>query len=145
MSDAPSVTPAPTAPSRLASCQPGLTLLLEAAETAQELQRDVWDFAVEIHNLRSAGLTSNNLRWLLCKGYADHAIETTRPQAARRTFQAAGNLMLGERSCFVLTPAGAALAREEGFTPPKRGTPEQAPPPAEPWAAPPKVPRWDAA
>src|SRR5215471_16780852 len=100
MSDAPSVTPAPTALSRLASCQPGFTLLLEAAETAQELQRDVWDFAVEIHNLRSAGLTNTDLRRLVCNGYVEQAIEITRPLEVRRTFQAAGNLMLGERSCF---------------------------------------------
>jgi hypothetical protein len=140
-----SVTPVPTVPSVLASYQPGLTLLLEAAELAQELQRDVWDFALEIHNLRSAGLTSNNLRWLLCNGYAEQAIETTRPQAAQRTFRPARNLMLCETSCFVLKPAGASLARVEGFTPRKRGTPEQASPPSEPRAAQPKIPRWDAA
>ena len=52
--------------------------------------------------------------------------------------------MLCERSCFVLTPAGVALARGEGAAARKRGTPAQAPPPAEPRAAPPKVPRWDA-
>src|SRR5262245_51252928 len=132
MSDAPRVTPGPTEPSGLASCQPGLTLLLGAAESAQELQRDVWDFAVAIHNLRSAGLTHTDLRWLLCNGYTEQAIETTRPQAARRTFRPARNLKLCERSCFVLTPAGAALARGEGFTPRKRGTPAQAPPPSEP-------------
>src|SRR5260370_13850194 len=135
-----SVTPVPTVPSVLASYQPGLTLLLEAAELVQELQRDVWDLAVEIHNLRSAGLTSNNLRWLLCNGYAEQAIETTRPQRAQRTFCPARNLMLCERSCFVLTPAGAALARGEGFTPRKRGTPKQASPPSDPPAAPPKSP-----
>jgi hypothetical protein len=145
MSDAPSVTAAPTAPSVFASCQLGLTLLLEAAKSAQELQRDVWDFAVEIHNLRSAGLTHTDLRWLVCNGYVEQAIEDTRPQAAQRTFRPARNLMLCKRSCFVLTPAGAALARGEGLAPRKRGTPAQASPPSEPRAAQPKIPRWDAA
>jgi hypothetical protein len=144
MSDAHTDPLAPVGQKLLASCQSGLTILLAAVEAAKELHHDVWDFAVEIHNLCSAGLTSNNLRWLLCMGYADHAIETTRPKAARRTFQAAGNLMLCERSCFVLTPAGVALARGEGFTPRKRGTPAQASPPSEPRAAQPKIPRWDA-
>jgi hypothetical protein len=141
MSDAHSNTLAPTGQKVLASCQSGLTLLLAALEAAKELHRDVWDFAVEIDNLRSAGLTSNNLRWLLCKGYADHAIETTRPKATRRTFQAAGNLMLCERSCFVLTPAGVALMSGEGIAWRKRGTAHEAP--SEP-PAPAKVPRWDA-
>jgi hypothetical protein len=129
----------------LAACRPGLTILLEAVEAARELQRDVWDFAVEIHNLRSAGLTNTDLRWLVCNGYLEQAIETTRPQAAQRTFRPARNLMLCNRSCFVLTPAGAALARREGFTPRKRGTPDPHPLPAEPWAAQAKIPRWDAA
>src|SRR5213078_1010477 len=104
-----------------------------------------WDFAVEIHSLRSAGLTNTDLRWLVCNGYVEQVIETTQPQEAQRAFRPARNLMLCKRSCFVLTPAGAALARGEGLTPRKRGTPEQAPPPAEPRAAPPQVPRWDAA
>ena len=129
----------------LAPCRPGLTVLLEAVEAARELQRDVWDFAVEIHNLHNDGLTNTDLRWLVCNGYVEQAIETTRPQAARRTFRPARNLMLCKRSCFVLTSAGAGLARGEGFAPRKRGTPDQAPPPSEPWAAQPKIPRWDAA
>ncbi len=144
MSDAHDDTLAPAGQKVLASCQSGLALLLTAGEAAKELRREIWDFAVEIHNLRSAGLTSNNLRWLVCKGYAEHALETTRPKSPRRTFQATGNLMLCERSCFVLTPAGVALARGEGPAPRNGGAPEQAPPPAE-RRAPAKVPRWDAA
>ena len=51
----------------------------EALDCAQELQRDPWDFAVEVPCLRGAGLSDSSLRWLLCKGYAEHAIET-KPQ-----------------------------------------------------------------
>src|SRR5262245_11734631 len=98
MNDAHSCTFAPTALTVLASCQPGLAVLLEAIESAKDLQRDVWDFAVEIHSLQRAGLTSSHLRWLLCKGYTVHAIETTRPPAARRTFRPAGNLMLSAKT-----------------------------------------------
>lgn len=143
MSDAQRDALAPTTLKVLASCQPGLTILLEALESAKELQRDIWDFAVEIHNLRSAGLTSSNLRWLLCKGYAEHAVETTRPQAAQRTFRPAGNLMLCQGSCFVLTPAGATLARVGCPVPQKCSTPKQAPAPSSQPADWSEAPRWD--
>src|SRR5919197_716602 len=110
MSEAQGSVSAPLAQRVYSSCRSGLAILLEAIETAKELQLDAWDFAVEIQNLRSAGLSSSSLRWLLCKGYVEHAIETTQPEATQRTFQPAGNLMLCQASCFVLTPAGVALA-----------------------------------
>src|SRR5436309_2692415 len=98
-----------------------------------------------VHDLRAAGLSGSSLRWLLCKGYAEHAVETTRPHAARRSFRPAGNLMLCPRSCFVLTPAGVILARGGSPAPRKRGTPQETlPPPAPRAAARPKVPHWDA-
>src|SRR5215470_6321160 len=81
----------------------GLTILAEARACAQDLQRDAWDFAVEAHCLRGAGLSDSGLRWLLCKGYAEHAVETTRARAPRRTFRRGAGLLFGDRSCFVLT------------------------------------------
>src|SRR5207245_4252755 len=98
--------------------QAGLALLTEALTCAREFQRDVWDFAVDIHCLRGAGLSDSSLRWLLCKGYAEHAIETTGPRAPQRNFRRAGSLMFCDRSCFALTPAGAAFA-----APPRSGSP----------------------
>jgi hypothetical protein len=149
MSEAQRGVSAPTAQRVFLSCRSGLAILLEAIETAKELQLDAWDFAVEIQNLRSAGLTSSGLRWLLCKGYVEHAIETTQAAAAQRTFQPAGNLMLCEASCFVLTPAGVALARGgrcHSVDWKERGTLNLAQALPDPGAAArPKVPRWDAA
>lgn len=130
----------------LASCRRGLLILLEAFESAKELHYDVWDFAVEIQNLRSAGLTGSDLRWLLCKGYVEQAIENTQPKAAQRTFQPLGNLMLGEASCFVLTMAGVTLVRGgNSAVPAGHGTPNLIRAPSD-WetAIVPKVPRWDA-
>src|SRR5438094_8689049 len=95
---------APTSGETLApSIQTGLAILAEALACAQEFQRDVWDFAVGVHCLCGAGLSASTLRWLLCKGYAEHAVETTRPHSPRRTFRRAGSLMFCDRSCIVLT------------------------------------------
>src|SRR5689334_15976280 len=40
--------------------------LLEAYKYARELERCIWDFALEIRVLRAAGLTHSDLRWLVC-------------------------------------------------------------------------------
>jgi hypothetical protein len=141
---APSVRfPTPAPETGLAACvRAGLAIMLEAFDCAGELKRDVWDFAVGIHDLRGAGLTSSSLRWLLCKGYAEHALETSRPHAAQRTFRPAGNLMFCDRSCFVLTPAGAAVAA--GAQSPAPAFERSGHSPTPPAAAPAAGPRWDA-
>jgi hypothetical protein len=141
------LTPFPALASgeELAPClQTGCAILTEARDCAQELQRDVWDFAVEVHCLRDAGLSDSSLRWLLCKGYVEHAVETTQARAPHRTFRRAGNLMFCERSCFVLTPRGLDLADQPGSFPRALGGPGQStaslPRPAI-WS---EIPRWDA-
>ena len=91
-----------------------LRLLLEAYHYAQELGRNVWDFAVEIDTLRQAGSTNSEFRWLICKGYVDHAPETTMPGEETRTFQRQRRpcgLTFSRKTCFVLTAAGFAFAR----------------------------------
>jgi hypothetical protein len=96
-----------------------LWLLLQAYEYAEELDQDVWSFAVELHALRAAHLTTSDLRWLACKYYVEHASETTKPQDTRRHFRRTGPATFVDETCVVLTPAGLALAREicaEGAT-----------------------------
>lgn len=88
-----------------------LTLLLRAHDYAAESGSDVWDFAVEIEGLSGVGLTATDLRWLLCKGYVAHATEVTKPPDPRRSFRLGGRSTFSDRTCVVLTPAGAALAR----------------------------------
>ncbi|MBI3839348.1 MAG: hypothetical protein HY288_15625 [Planctomycetia bacterium] len=83
-----------------------LMLILEAFENARDLQRDKWDFAVEIQTLRKAGLTYSDFRWLICKGYAEHAREITLPGHEGRAFYPNRGLTLYKRSCFVLSEAG---------------------------------------
>lgn len=88
----------------------GLALLLQAHLYAEELSRDVWDFAVEIPGLRAEGLTNSDFRWLVCKEYVEHAREITTPGENGRQFRPAGSLTFSKRTCFVLTTCGVAAS-----------------------------------
>src|ERR1700733_3995103 len=108
-------------------------LLLQAHEYATNLQCDAWEFAVEMHVLREAGLTNNDVRWLLMQDYLVHAWEVTTREQFHRVFQQQGGL-LGEKSCFILTPAGLAFALHgeilptDGSSQPAGGAPGGSPP-----------------
>src|SRR5262249_31861554 len=88
-----------------------LRLLSEAYGYALSLGRDVWDFAVEMTALCEAGLSRSDLRWLACKGYGVHGVPAPGPNKQRRCFCRNGLLALHPESCFVLTAAGATLAK----------------------------------
>ena len=49
-----------------------LSLLVQASAYAHDVGRGIWDFAVEINELRRIGLTVNDLRWLVCAGFIHH-------------------------------------------------------------------------
>jgi len=98
----------------------GIAQLAEAYQYAIDADRDVWDFAIELPNLLACGLTRSDLRWLVSKAYVEHACEITAPQDSSRQFREGLNLAFTERTCFVLTPAGAqfgAVALGEGPLP----------------------------
>ena len=46
-----------------------------AKASPRDAQRETWDFAVEIESLLAEGLTRSDLRWLVSKGYLEHADE----------------------------------------------------------------------
>ena len=92
-----------------ASAKTALTLLLEAHFYANDVGVDDWEFAVEVQRLRDAGVTNSDLRWLICKRYANHGIETTLINQDERSFQQTGNLFISGDTCFVLTADGDAL------------------------------------
>jgi hypothetical protein len=122
-----------------------LAQLTQADACARDAQCSRWDFAVEIASLVAEGLTTSDLRWLVRKGYLEHACEVTRPQDPVRRFRACRNLAFAERTCFVLTEAGLRLLTAEGRPPPDGpGRPagrRQGPPSHHPRAA--HVPLWD--
>jgi hypothetical protein len=89
-----------------------ISVLHEAFDYAHDVDADHWDFAVEIDELRRAGLMRCDLRWLICQGLLAHAREKTRNGDAHRTFEPLTNLQFGKRTCFMLTEAGRELAAE---------------------------------
>ncbi len=89
-----------------------LALLLQAHDYALELGQDSWDMAVELEILRSAKLSNSDLRWLLAKGYIDHAVEATGAEDAARHFRRSLLLKFSAPTCVVLTRSGVAVARE---------------------------------
>jgi hypothetical protein len=96
---------------------PALEQLLEAHDQAQSAGRPVWDFAVAIEQLRAAGLTTHDLRWLVLEGYAEHAEETTaRRKKGPRTFRRTGEFSFTGKQCMVLTETGVNLARQVGHS-----------------------------
>jgi len=82
-----------------------LAQLLEAYRYSCDVERGVWDFAVEIDELQGAGLLRADLRWLVCKGFVEHAREIP-PADDTRAFRRGPRLRFARSSCFVLTMAG---------------------------------------
>ena len=95
--------------------QAALEQLARAATYAVDADRSPWDFAVEIESLTDVGLTTSDLRWLVSKGYLEHAYEITGDGDAQRRFQPCRHLAFGKRTCFVLTDLGTRLAAPQGL------------------------------
>lgn len=93
---------------RLDQKHAALELLLEGYVYAKGIRQCIWDFAVEIDALCSAGLSRSDLRWLILRGYVDHAAEVIQEAGPGRTFRGTGNLTFTSTTCFVLTEQGAA-------------------------------------
>lgn len=97
-----------------------LHLLKEAADYATQLERPRWDFAVEYATLRHAGLSRNDCRWIVCRGWVSHAQEVTSTNSAGREFQPENELSFSKSSCFVLTEKGLVLMASAQFATPDR-------------------------
>jgi hypothetical protein len=90
-----------------------LALLLQAHDYALELGQDDWDLAVELDVLRAAKLSNSDLRWLVGKGYIDHAVEATAADDAARHFRRSALLTFTGPTCFILTRSGVSAARQQ--------------------------------
>jgi hypothetical protein len=93
------------------STQRAIRHLLKASNYAEETGRDAWEFAVTIGELRRDGVAENELRWLVCRGYIEHADEVT-TTGTDRAFNHNVSLRFSKRSAFIITSAGAAFSRE---------------------------------
>lgn len=125
--------------------QAALEQLARAASYAHDAGSSPWDFAVEAESLFNLGLTASDLRWLVTKGYLEHAFEITCDGDAQRRFQPCQHLAFGERTCFVLTDLGARLTAPQGLVAARTSADEapkksDAPPAAESAKS---LPYWD--
>ena len=81
--------------------QSALKLLHRSNAYAEDVGQDVWQFAIEIDQLRQIGLTDSAMRWMLCRGEILHADEVTKIGDIRRSFRSLGIFTLTPRTCFV--------------------------------------------
>ncbi len=86
----------------------GFQRLLQSHDYSQELGCSVWDFAVELSDLTSLGLSRNDVRWLLGRGLIEQGTEVVPSKGCRRSFERKQDWTFGERTCFVLTSIGVA-------------------------------------
>lgn len=89
-----------------------IAILSEAHRYAQSLDKDVWEFALELQNLSAAGVSINDLRWLACNGYVIHGEELEQSSEGQRVFRRYPGLGFTQRSCFVLTKLGIQFATQ---------------------------------
>jgi hypothetical protein len=90
----------------------GLARLLKAYDYSLDAKTDVWDFALEIDALYAQGLMISDLRWLVVKGLVMHGWEMSDLNDRHRSFRPSDGLKFVAETCMVLTPKGAAFARE---------------------------------
>ncbi len=107
-----SIASLPELPVAEPSVRAAFARLLGEFECAASLARTVWDFALELPQLRQTGLSDACLRALIAAGHVEHRIEQTPIRGRQRSFRAATDSDWHKRSCFVLTTAGAGVARQ---------------------------------
>jgi hypothetical protein len=86
--------------------------LRTARNYAEDTGRNAWEFAVTISELRRDGVSENELRWLVCRGYVEHATEIITTSGSERTFDRHVNLRFCKETAFVLTSAGETFSDE---------------------------------
>ena len=89
----------------------GVLQLLAAADYARDARVEVWEFAIELEELRRTGFTVSDLRWLMSKGHVSHGIETTEPRDNQREIRIQAGFAIQKRTAVVLTAQGVVFAR----------------------------------
>jgi hypothetical protein len=115
---------------------PGLLLLWRQYRTAQAAREDPWEFTVAGALLRNAGLSPEDLRWLIGARYIDYATLTDPPPANGLTGGATNG---SAAAVYILTDRGAAmmsqiaeLLENDGAASLRRDAPKTGEPPAKP-------------
>lgn len=85
--------------------------LAAARQMAVDCGRSLWDFAVELTRLLELGIDHDELRWMIGKGYCEHAYEKKSGSDSKRSFESQGGFSINQRSCFVLSERGLSVAK----------------------------------
>jgi hypothetical protein len=86
------------------------SVLRRASRYAKNARCGVWHFAIAAAQLLEAGLSECDLRWLACKGYVEHSLESSPLRATRQQFDSTLPGHFAKHTTFVLTPRGQMLA-----------------------------------
>jgi hypothetical protein len=89
-----------------------LVRLIEARDLAVAVDKDPWEFAVELTSLTPVDVSNSQIRWLIAEGLIEPRVETTTEASRRRTFRKLRSLALPERTCVVLTDRGQQTAAQ---------------------------------
>jgi hypothetical protein len=88
-----------------------LVALLHAFDYASDGTVDRWQLAIELTELLSTGATLSDIRWLILRGFAEHAKEITIPGDAERSFRPLTPTCIPTDACLMLSVIGAATLR----------------------------------
>lgn len=97
--------------SKLAHCAPALALLLDGFEYACDSDHSLWEFAVSYDEICQLGLHSNDIRWLIARGWIIHGHECYEMNHESRHVRPSKAMNFAKTSCFVLTETGQSVAQ----------------------------------
>ncbi len=83
-----------------------LAILYEARVYARDTSSDQWDYSVGMKSMKKLGLNLNDLRWLIKKGYVEHAREVSLKGSELRQYRPLVGLSFTKRTCFVMSDPG---------------------------------------
>jgi hypothetical protein len=92
--------------------RPALELLVTAYNYAEDSRADRWQFAIGLTELQTHGATLADIRWLILRGFAEHARETTNPGDSERSFRKLAATAFPPDTYLVLSDSGAATLKQ---------------------------------
>jgi hypothetical protein len=102
------------------SVNAALALLYRAFQYSVHTSSNRWQFAVEIEELLSVGITRSDLRWLVVADMVSHAAEVHEPMSQTRRFEVLGTRPFLRNSCFVLSDHAIMMISQQFRARPRR-------------------------
>lgn len=94
-------------PALIPQVRAALAELVEARVLADDVGKDVWQYAIGLARFDKLDIRERHLRWLIDKSYAQHALDTTLATArlAKQAIQTAAPITTGRATTFGKAPA----------------------------------------